>query len=344
VTKAVNPMLSAGLLAEHGAVADQGIGRPRSIVQVDGTGACFLGVKLTADEAIAVAMDLSGAVVATRRAPLRSHRVGDAVSTIARVGAQLARAVGRAATDFDGLGISLSGDIDRAAGCVVFSPFLGWREVSLAELVEQRTGIRTTIENDVRALTFAEQWFGAAVGAESLALVTIGQGVGCGLFVGGRVLTGYRGVTGELGHSPLADPALECYCGAHGCVEAVAATPAILREASAVTRKQVTTLADAIAHATKNARVAEVFRTAGDVLGRAIAILVNLVGPERVVLSGEGLEAFELLEPALRTAFAEHAYKAAADTPIVVRPLPFEEWARGVATAALQDFLTRGGR
>ena len=71
------------------------------------------------------------------------------------------------------------------SGQVRYSPFLGWRDVPLAGLLEDATGLTTTLENDVKALTVAEQWFGDGVGASSFAMVTVGAGIGSALVVGG---------------------------------------------------------------------------------------------------------------------------------------------------------------
>ncbi len=84
------------------------------------------------------------------------------------------------------------------------------------------------VTNDVRALTVAEHWFGVGVDADSFAVVTIGSGVGCGLYINGEVVSGAYGVSGELGHLPLAPGDLVCTCGRRGCVETVASSDAIL--------------------------------------------------------------------------------------------------------------------
>ncbi len=88
-----------------------------------------------------------------------------------------------------------------------------------------------------------------------------------------------------------------------------------------------------------DARVGAVFARAGDAIGSGIAAVANLVGPARIVVSGEGLAAYDLFEPYIRAGFQRQAFGAAADCPLSIRPLPFEEWARGAATVSIKALV-----
>lgn len=237
--------------------------------------------------------------------------------------------------------MSVSGDVDRPGGAVRYSPFLGWRDVPLAELVGAATGLTVTVENDVKALTVAEQWFGEGVGADSFALATVGVGIGCALVVNGRLVAGGYGVAGEIGHIPVAagdGPA--CHCGSRGCVEAIACEEAIVARARRATGEPDLDMAAAIDRAHGgDAAVRAVFDEAGKAIGLGLAAMVNLVGPERVVVSGEGVAAYDLFEEQIRAAFTTQAFGAAARCPLVVRPLPWEEWARGAAAVSIQSLF-----
>jgi predicted NBD/HSP70 family sugar kinase len=239
-----------------------------------------------------------------------------------------------------GLGIAVSGDVDRAAGVVRYSPFLEWRDVPLAELARMTTGLPVTVDNDVRALTVAEQWFGAGVGLSDFAVVTVGAGIGCGLVVHGQVVSGAHGVAGEIGHVAIDPAGPLCHCGNRGCVEAIAADSAIVGRVREVTGVQVADAAQALdlAHdGDPGAR--EVYARAGEAIGRGIATVANLFGPERVIISGEGLAAYDLFAEHIRDAFASAAFGSAAQCDVQTRPLPFEEWARGAAATAIQSFI-----
>ncbi len=337
VTKAAAPLLDDGWITELGRPnGDRAAGRPATLVAVRGARASFLGIKVTADELIGVQTDLTGKPVAARRARLDSRDVDSVVQAIARLARRLMAAPKSAqAGEVHGLGVTISGDVDHDAGMVHYSPFLNWRGVPLAALVEKATGLPVVIENDVRALTVAEQWFGAGTGLRSFAVVTVGTGVGCGLSINGQVISGAHGVAGEIGHLPVGGSDRMCTCGNTGCVEAVAATQPIVEQARQVTGNPRLSMNEAIRLAHKgNPEVRSIFTRAGHALGLAIASVANLIGPERIIISGEGVASYDLFADQIRETFAAQAFGAAADCEIIVRPLPFEEWARGGAAAA----------
>ncbi|MBM9509911.1 ROK family transcriptional regulator [Actinacidiphila acididurans] len=341
VTKVATPLLADGWITELGRPAvERANGRPATLIAVRAERARFAGVKVTGDELIGVLADLTAQPLAARRAPLGSRDVGTVVLAIARLIDQLIAAAGPVAdggAPLQGIGVTISGDVDGQTGTVQYSPFLDWRRVPLARLVESATGLPTVIENDVRALTVAEQWYGAGVGLSSFALVTVGAGIGAGLSIGGRVVSGAHGVAGEVGHLPVGGTDRTCTCGNTGCVEAVASTHAITEQARRAAGDPELTMAEAVrlAHAGDPA-VRAVFSRAGHAMGLALASVANLIGPERIIISGEGVASYDLYEDQIRQTFAAHAFGAAADCDLVVRPLPFEEWARGGAAVAAQ--------
>ncbi|MFF4505295.1 ROK family protein [Streptomyces sp. NPDC001401] len=342
VTKAVRPLLAAGYLME---AADEearpALGRPASLVRVDGGRALFIGVKVTGGELIGVLTDLCCRIRLARRIPLTDR----ATKAVLASTAELAHELLAEAEDFGapvlGLGVAVSGDVDRAEGVVRYSPFLDWRDVPLAELAAATTGLPVTVENDVRALTVAEQWFGAGVGLSDFAVVTVGAGIGCGLVVHGRVVAGAHGVAGEIGHVTVDPAGPPCHCGNRGCVEAIAGEAAIVRQIRQATGTQVADAAEAVTLAHRGVPGArEVYARAGEAIGRGIATVANLLGPERVIISGEGLAAYDLFAEQIRDAFTTAAFGSAAQCDVQTRPLPFEEWARGAAATAIQSFIS----
>ncbi|WP_432176463.1 ROK family protein [Streptomyces sp. Tue6028] len=341
VTKAVKPLIEAGYLVEHVDEDRQSsLGRPANPVRVDGGRALFIGVKVTGDELIAVLTDLCCRIRVARHLPLRSRDPKAVLASTAALVQELLAEADGFGVRVQGLGIAVSGDVDRAAGVVRYSPFLDWRDVPLAELAQMTTGLPVTVDNDVRALTVAEQWFGAGVGLSDFALVTVGAGIGCGLVVHGQVVSGAHGVAGEIGHVAIDPAGPLCHCGNRGCVEAIAADSAIVAQVREATGVDVADAAAALdlAH-TGDPGAREVYARAGEAIGRALATVANLLGPERVIISGEGLAAYDLFAGQIRDAFAAAAFGSAARCDVQTRPLPFEEWARGAAATAIQSFI-----
>ncbi|MER6185010.1 MULTISPECIES: ROK family transcriptional regulator [unclassified Streptomyces] len=339
VTKAVRPLIEAGYLVEGADdEARPALGRPANLVRVDGGRALFIGVKVTGDEIIGVLTDLCCRIRVARHVPLPDRAAKAVLASVADlVHDLLAEADG---VPVLGLGVAVSGDVDRAEGTVRYSPFLDWRDVPLAELAALTTGLPVTVDNDVRALTVAEQWFGAGAGLSDFAVVTVGAGIGCGLVVHGRVVAGAHGVAGEIGHVTVDPNGPLCHCGNRGCVEAIAGEAAIVRRIREITGAELADAAEALALARRGvAGAREVYARAGEAIGRGIATVANLLGPERVIISGEGLAAYDLFAEQIRDAFVAAAFGSAAQCDVLTRPLPFEEWARGAAATAIQSFV-----
>ena len=144
-----------------------------------------------------------------------------------------------------------------------------------------------------------------------------------------------NGVAGEIGHLPVGGADRMCTCGNTGCVEAVAATQPIVEQARQVTGNARLSMNEAIRLAHEgDPAVRAIFTRAGHALGLALASVANLIGPERIIISGEGVSSYDLFAEQIRETFAAQAFGAAKDCEIIVRPLPFEEWARGGAAVA----------
>ncbi|MGW1543500.1 ROK family protein [Streptomyces sp. NPDC002309] len=342
VTKAVRPLIEAGYLVEDADdEARRALGRPANPVRVDGGRALFIGVKVTGDELIGVLTDLCCRIRVARRLPLPDRRPEPVLAQITELVRELLTEADGFGVLVRGIGLAVSGDVDRAAGAVRYSPFLEWHDVPLAELAAKTTGLPVTVDNDVRALTVAEQWFGAGVGLSDFAVVTVGAGIGCGLVVHGRVVAGAHGVAGEIGHVVIDPAGPLCHCGNRGCVEAVAGEEAIVAGVREATGVRVADAAEALALAHRgDAGARAVYARAGEAIGRGIATVANLFGPELVTISGEGLAAYDLFAEQIRDTFAAAAFGSAARCTVRTRPLPFEEWARGAAATAIQSFIT----
>ncbi|HEV7907926.1 MAG TPA: ROK family protein, partial [Pseudonocardiaceae bacterium] len=344
VTKAIAPLLAAGVVGDAHYAGDSSrtsAGRPAYPLRVLPDALVTLGIKVNATDIISVATDFTANILATVELSLPDTHYETVVGGIVDAVGRLTEQLGPRAAAIGGVGVSVSGDVDTANGVVRESGLLGWTDQPLGATLRERLGFDVLIENDVRALTIAEHWFGMGVGTASFAIVTIGSGIGCGLHVNGEVVDGAYGVAGEIGHLPLTSPEHICTCGRRGCVEAVAASGAIVAAIEAATARSLT-FQDAVdlAHAGDPAAV-QVFDRAGSVIGLAIATMVNLAGPELVVISGEAVVDYDLYDRRLREAFTEHAFGAAVNCRIVTRPNTFVDWAQGAAAAAVRAIVTQ---
>ncbi|MDD9380180.1 ROK family transcriptional regulator [Streptomyces sp. ZAF1911] len=338
ITKAARPLIDDGYLYELPPERTApGAGRPVNPLAVTPDREFFVGVKISDDRLFGVVCDLRARVRATAERTLDSHEPSSVAGLLTDLVDELLDTDTAFRDRTRHLGIAVSGDVDRGGGRVRFSGRLGWRDVPLAETLAGTTGLTVTVENDVKALTIAEHWFGEGVGTGYFALVTIGAGIGSALVVNGELVTGAYGVAGEMGHIPVDPAGPRCRCGAVGCVEAIASTGAILEAVRRGTGAADLGFDRAVEMARDGDPVArEAFARAGRAIGVGIATLVNLVGPERVVVSGEGAGTYDLFGQHIKDAYAAHAFGAAVKCPLSLRPLPWEEWARGAAAVAVQ--------
>ena len=341
ITKAVTPLIAVGLVDDTLDSLREGLpGRPASPIAVVPKALSTIGVKVNPDELIGVACDLTTRVVASQRSALSQTDPAAVVEAIVALVRRLKKKLGVLGPRLASIGVSVSGDVDAATGVVRESANMGWIGVQLGAELTAQLGQTVVVENDVRALTIAEHWFGVGLGTASFAIVTIGRGIGSGLHLNGEVVEGAYGVAGEIGHLPLTSSDRICACGRRGCVEAVAATAAIVATVSAAHGRPLTIEETvALAHAGDPAAF-DAFSEAATVIGTAIASLVNLVGPEVVIIGGEAVANFDLFDEHLRAALKEHAFGTAGDCRIIVRPHTFEDWARGAAAAAIRALVT----
>ena len=239
-----------------------------------------------------------------------------------------------------GMGLGMAGGIDRRSGVCRFSPFLGWRDVPLRQMLEKRLGLPVVIENDVNTFTMAEKWFGAGVGVSDFLVVTLGRGIGMGMVLNGQLYRGGCGGGGEFGHTTVAPDGPQCDCGKKGCLETFASDPAILQRMRSslgrdITMEQAVALArqgDAVAHS--------IFAAAGRTLGTAIADLINIFNPPLLVVGGEGAHALDLMLDPLQDALRANCFDGFFDDMrLVVEPWGDDAWARGAASLMLEELF-----
>jgi glucokinase len=206
--------------------------------------------------------------------------------------------------DLVGLGSTVPALADAGKGVMVYAPAHGWRDVPFAAMLEARTGIKVRIANDVNACALAEQRFGRAGGVRDFAWVTVSTGIGGGLILNNQVFEGQRGLAGEVGQIVVEENGARVG-GPAGSLEAMAAGPAIARRAQEA-GLAVTSAVEVAALARDGDAIArEVMRQTGVYLARGLAVLVNLLDLELIVLGGGVVRSLDVLEPTLSDTLRE---------------------------------------
>jgi predicted NBD/HSP70 family sugar kinase len=329
---------AAAVTAAHHAVPRSvvaGRGRPVQLLSVTPGRHVAIGVKVGPTAISAVLTDLAATVVGRHGVPLASTEPSGVMAAVCEAVEALLVRSGSDRADVLGIGVGLSGHIDPESGACRLSAILGWRDVPVREPLTAMLDLPVVVENDANTLALAEHWFGRGRGVRTLAVVTLGIGIGCGLVLGDRLHTGVRGIAGEFGHLPLDPNGRLCTCGARGCLEALAGDAVICE------RSGCDSVAGAMRAAAGSGAGAEraqyAFRQAGDALGRGLAGLCNLIDPELVIIAGESLAAFGLMEPAARQSLAVHGFSGiASEVRIEVDAGQEDLWTRGAASVAIR--------
>lgn len=334
--------------ARHVQLANGGPrGRPRVMLELNPDATYVVGVKLAAHQISIAVTDFTADVVRSVTLPIRVTR--QAVKVVADVIEDgIRRCVADAGLAMDrisGVGIGLPGIIDSPAGLCHQTPILGDGPIALGGLMVDRLGIPVTLENDASLVILAEHWFGHGRGLGTFAAVTVEQTVSLGLMVGGELYRGANGIGPEFGHLKVDPAGRLCTCGKRGCVDAYASEAAIHRQARKIveldgpiddlptpaTMRRIAELARQ-----GNADLLAIYRDAGAKLGLATALIVNTLNPAKVILSGEGLLAADLMKEAILAGLEDGLSASPHRTEIIFHEWTDEVWARGAACLVLR--------
>ena len=298
----------------------------------------YLGIDVGGTKIISAIVDGRGRIVA------RDYRETEAQDGPAAVLSQITEAAtsviaesGVNSAGIAGVGIAAPGPIDAHSGVVTAPPNLpGWKDVPLKELIKDRLGLPTALENDANAAALAEHRFGAGRGTKHMIYVTASTGIGGGFILDGKLYAGATGSAGEIGHMTILPHGPLCGCGNQGCLEALASGRAIAREARELVHGGARTLIADLAHgdpdrisarlvaqaaAEGDAEAGRILDQAMAYLGIGMANLVNLFNPELLVIGGGLTKMDERLFGPVRSIIDQRAFPANAHA---VRVIPAE--------------------
>ncbi|PVG82759.1 glucokinase [Nocardioides gansuensis] len=293
----------------------------------------YVGVDVGGTKVLAGVVDAQGHVVRQARRATPGRRV-----EVRHVEDALDAAVREAADGepIAGVGVAAAGFVDAGGERVMFAPHLPWQGERVRDRLAERWGVPVALDNDATCAALAEWTYGAARGASSAIVVTMGTGIGGGVIIDGLLVRGHNGMAGEFGHMQVVPGGRPCECGGRGCWEQYSSgnalvrdarerlgeLPSLLEEACGGDPDLITgsMVGDAAEEGDLVARHA--FESVGDWLGVGLANLVAAFDPEVVVIGG-GLSAAgdRLLEPARHALVRSLVGAPHRDVPAVVTAL-----------------------
>ena len=345
VSMLARELLEEGWLVERDVVATGDLGRRPTPLFIDPTRLLLLGAEVGIESIRVVATSLTGEVLATAVANHGSTKTAKAcVASLAAALLKVRKQLDKGRHQIIGIGVGVPGGVDEVSGFLHFAPNLGWRDVPLGAVLREKldgtalAGVPLFLQNEADVAALGEMEFNSAHAADPLLYVSINQGVGAGVIVGERLLTGNRGFAGEVGHIVLQFNGPQCSCGRRGCAEALIGPRAMLR----LPEQHEQTLADIQRRlAEGDADTIRAVKKAGSYLGVLLQNLAAAYDPGCIVLGGSVVDLGEtFLDPALKTL---NDYATAANlAPPTVQTSRFGVDAVAVGAAALARYrLTR---
>lgn len=341
----INDLVAYDLVREERAVSQGAPGRPSPVVRPNAAGATVLALEIAVDLLAVAVVGLGGEVVELIRVDRAWGRlsleetVADLVDLSRLVGAR-----GRARDSLAGVGVSVVAVVRRSDGFIRTAPNLGWRDVALGErLIDKlETALPIALANEADLGALAEHRRGAAVDANHVLYISGEVGVGGGLIVDGKPLTGVAGYGGEVGHVPVNPAGAVCPCGSVGCWETEVGESALLKRAGRPPDGGRAAVDAVLQEAAAGSPVAlDALNDVGRWLGVGLAGLVNVLNPELVVLGG----LFSRIEPyagaSLRAELARLALGASRElVTIVPATLGADASLLGAAELAFEPLLS----
>lgn len=346
VSRLTAPLIALGLVTVEQRLP-HAEGRPTELLALASDTHYVIGIDIGGRAQEAVVANLRGTVVGAAQAagPLPDRRAAIIEHLVSLVDRALADAC-VSQQQVLGAGAGVRAIIDPVSGVISAGPETPswsplWSEFDLrAELTQALPWRRVVIDDTVRALAASERRYGNAAGFDDFVYLLADSGIGAALIIEGRPYIGPGHLAGEVGHITLDHDGPLCGCGRRGCVECYASTSAMI-ELGRGLDPEISTIDDVIERARNGApQMLRILETGGTALGRAVAIIINLLSPALIVLGGAAITSADYLDRVYATARAESLEQPFRAVRIVPSDIRVSSGARGAATLILDELFS----
>lgn len=319
VTKLVAELKDEGYLMDHGKMETAG-GRRPNVFGLAADAFYFLGVDVRRRRLEFVLVDFKGNILNEKHnVPFVLENTPESLERVCLETEKFISEIEINRKDIIGIGFSLTGRVDPLDGYSY--TYFNFSETPLTDVLHERLGIRTYIENDSRAMMYAEKIFGVVKDERNVLFVNLGRGVGVGMMFDDKLYYGKTGFAGEFGHIPLFDNEMICHCGKKGCLETEASGISLEKmflermaagETSVLTEQwkagKDVLLYDVIQAANHDDVLSiSLISEIAEKLGRGVGVLINLLNPELVVVGGSLSLVGDYLMLPLKTAINKYS-------------------------------------
>ncbi|TFF35361.1 ROK family protein [Mucilaginibacter psychrotolerans] len=350
ITKAINELIKEGFVVEEGYAPSSG-GRRPLMYAINAKAMYILAVAMDQLTARLQLIDLqNNPVAAMVTVDIKLHNNDEALPTLIKSLNDYVTASGIPKSKIAGIGIGMPGFINAVEG--INYTYMDAGGQSLSDHISQHTGITTYIDNDSSLIALAEQKFGIAKFQQEVMVINLGWGIGLGMIIDGKIFRGSNGFAGELSHIPLSDDGALCTCGKRGCLEAEASMLVVAEKAEeGIKEGRVTSLktmdgnfklmGDSLMDAANQGDqfALELLSDAGYKIGKALAILIHIMNPANIVLSGRGAKVGKILLAPIQQALHKYCIpRLASGTELLISALGFDAELIGAAVLVMENF------
>ncbi len=355
ISSEVARLIEKGLLAENGLAASEG-GRRSSLLVIPPSAGLIAAVDIGATS-IDVALTTLGSELVAHRGEPADVREGP-LSVLDRVKTLLTELIDEqvaSPSDVLAIGVGVPGPVEQASGLLTVPPIMpGWDRFPIRGAFAGEYAAPVFVDNDVNVMALGEHWGGVAKGVDDVIFVKIGTGIGSGLIIGGRLHRGTQGCAGDFGHICVDPDGPLCSCGNVGCLEAMAAAPAIVLQAERCAREGESRTLMAILQERGELNMKDVaeaarrgdhcalmvIRRSGRLIGQTLASAVNVLNPSLIVIGGGVSRIGHALLAEIRSAVYQRSLPLATrNLPIVLSELEDTAGVVGASVLAAKGVL-----
>ncbi len=203
-------------------------------------------------------------------------------------------------------GVASPGPLDIKSGKIVHIATMGFKDVPIKKMLEDALKLPIFLENDANCAALAETVIGGGKGNDSVVYVTISTGIGCGITVNGKILSGAFSSAGEVGHLTVVPNGKECACGKKGCLELYSSGTSIAKTASAVKGTDINTKTVFELARSGDSQMADIIEDATDKLALGLSHIIQIIDPEVIVLGGSVTKDYDVFKALLNNSLKKY--------------------------------------
>ena len=316
-TSLINKLFKEYKILVVSGVDDSTGGRKPKLYQINKKFGYVIGLDIGGENIRVVITDILGNIISSLRDKINSEKSEEEI--ISKILSMVDSLIIKSKISKEkilGIGMSISGIINTESGYIIFCPNIeGFKDFPVKKIMEEKTKMKVFIDDSVRCMAIAEKRYGIAKSYNNFIFISLGKGIGIGVFIDGKIYRGSMGLAGELGHITVSENGPICNCGNRGCLEAIASSDGIIRRVTEGMKKGiVTSLSSAINNNFDNLTVEIIAKAAkdgdkfayyiinrtGEYVGIAIAAALNLFGSDLIVIGGGVSECGDILLSAIK--------------------------------------------